>query len=141
GHPNIVTVYDSGFTKSGVPYLAMEYLARGSLFDQVKSAGPQRWEEVLGLGVRLAGALETAHRQGVLHRDIKPENVLMSNFGEPKLADFGIAHVVGGPESGSVQLSVLHAPPEVVEGKAATEASDVYALASTLFTLAWGRPP
>src|SRR5438874_2408136 len=96
-----------------------------------------------GLRVRLAGALESAHRMGVLHRDIKPENVLMSNFGEPKLADFGIAHVVGGPEtrSGPIELSVLHAPPEVVDGKAGTEASDVYALASTLFTLLRGQPP
>ena len=143
GHPNIVTVYDSGFTGAGVPYLAMEYLARGSLADQLSQSGPRRWQDVLALGVRLAGALETAHRMGVLHRDIKPENVLMSNFGEPKLADFGIAHVVGGPEtrSGSIELSVLHAPPEVVDGKTASNASDVYGLASTLFTLVHGRPP
>ena len=143
GHPNIVTVYDSGFTAAGVPYLAMEYMAKGSLADHLRQSGPRPWQDVLGLGVRLAGALESAHRMGVLHRDIKPENVLMSNFGEPKLADFGIAHVVGGPEtrSGPIELSVLHAPPEVVDGKAGTEASDVYGLASTLFTLTWGRPP
>src|SRR5438270_11774763 len=143
GHPNIVTVYDSGFTAAGVPYLAMEYMAKGSLADHLRQSGPRPWQDVVGLGIRLAGALETAHRMGVLHRDIKPENVLMSNFGEPKLADFGIAHVIGGPEtrSGPIGLSVPHASPEVIDGKAATEASDVYGLASTLFTLAWGQPP
>jgi hypothetical protein len=143
GHPNIVTVYDSGFTTAGVPYLAMEYLSRGSLADHLHREGPMDWHAVLGLGVKLAGGLESAHRLGVLHRDIKPENVLVSNFGEPKLADFGIAHVVGGPETRSarLELSVLHAPPEVVDGKPAAEASDVYALASTLFALVRGRPP
>src|SRR5438093_1167376 len=84
--------------------------------------GPTSWR---------AGALDTAHRLGGLHREIKPETVLMSNFGEPKLADFGIAHVVGGTSqtrSGPVALSVLHAPPEVFDGKPAGTASDVYSL-------------
>src|SRR5439155_16947327 len=96
----------------------------------------------LSLGVKLAGGLESAHRLGVLHRDIKPENVLLSNFGEPKLADFGIAQIVGGPEtrSAGLELSVLHAPPEIVDGKKASAESDIYSLASTLFTLILGRP-
>ena len=55
------------------------------------------WREVLDVGVKVAGAIETAHRAGVLHRDIKPENVLISGYDEPKLADFGIARLEGGP--------------------------------------------
>lgn len=143
GHPNIVTVYDSGLTAAGVPFLAMEHLSRGSLADLLRREGPVRWQQVVPWGVRLAGALESAHRFGVLHRDIKPENVLLSNFGEPKLADFGIASVVGGPETRSSQLalSILHAPPEVVDGQSAKEASDVYSLGSTLITLLLGQPP
>src|SRR5436305_4526293 len=81
GHPNIVTVYDSGLTANGVPYLAMEHLARGSLADELHRTGPLDWRQVLPWGIKLTGALESAHRLGVLHRDIKPENVLLSNFG------------------------------------------------------------
>jgi hypothetical protein len=142
-HPNIVTVYASGITDAGAPYLAMEYLPRGSLADRLEAEGPLGWQEVVPIGIKLAGALETAHRAGMLHRDIKPENVLMSNFGEPQLADFGIARFLAGPQTrtSGVELSVPHAPPEVLEGRQPTERSDVYSLGSTLFTLLWGASP
>ncbi len=143
GHPNIVTVYESGLTMAAVPFIAMEFLARGSLADLVDRAGMLTWKPVVQVGVKLASALESARRLGILHRDIKPENVLLSSFGEPKLADFGIAHILGGEgtwSSSGVQLSIAHAPPEIVDAQPATEASDVFSLASTLFTLASGRP-
>jgi len=68
----------------------MEYLGKGSLADQVGRDGALEWADVARVGVRLAGALETAHRASVLHRDIKPDNILLSDYREPKLADFGI---------------------------------------------------
>ncbi|HVE46860.1 MAG TPA: serine/threonine-protein kinase [Acidimicrobiales bacterium] len=141
-HPNIVTVYESGLTTTGSPYLTMEYLSRGTLADRLRTRGRVNWREVLRVGVKLSGALETAHEAGVLHRDIKPENVLLSAFDEPQLADFGIARVIGEFETQSAEtnLSVPHAPPEVIEGKRPSEGSDIYSLASTLFALIWGRP-
>src|SRR5947209_8542173 len=140
-HPNIVTVHDSGFTDNGEPYLVMEYLP-GSLADRVAARGPLPWPEALTMGVKLSGALETAHRLGVLHRDVKPENILLSEFGDPKLTDFGIAWVFGGHETASrqIELSVLHAAPEIVNGDSATERSDVYSLASSLYAVLAGHP-
>ncbi len=143
GHPNIVTVYEAGLTDTGVPYLAMEYLPNGSLADRVDREGPLPWAEVTHLGIRLAGALESAHQAGLLHRDVKPENVMMSPFGEPQLTDFGIARVLAAPETRTVNqaVSVAHAAPEVLNGEGFSRRSDIYALGSTLFTLLWGRPP
>lgn len=144
GHPNIVTVYESGLTATGVPYLAMEYLPNGTLSDLLSRKGPLSWEQVAHIGVRVAGAVESAHRNGVLHRDLKPENVLLSGFGEPQLSDFGIARVLTGPVTrtvGEQAFSVAHAAPEVLNGEPCSSRSDVYSLASTLFTLLWGRPP
>ncbi len=143
-HPNIVTVHEAGFTDEGRGFLVMEYLSGGSLADRLTRDGALPWQDVARIGVRLAGALETAHRAGVLHRDIKPDNVLLSDYGEPKLADFGIARLVGGTatRTGPVYASILYAAPEVLVGQASsTPASDVYALGGTLLTLLTGHPP
>jgi len=141
GHPNIVTVYGSGFLSDGRPYILMEFLPGGSLADRLE-VGPVAWSETVEIGIKVAGALERAHKGGVLHRDIKPENVLMSEFGEPKLGDFGIAKVADATvtRAGSVSASVAHAPPEILNGDPASEASDVYSLGSTLYTLLAGGP-
>jgi len=143
GHPNIVTVYRGGYTPAGQPYLVMEYLDRGSLADHLRSAGTVLWTDTLTVGVQLAGALETAHRAGVLHRDIKPGNILLSRLGSAKLCDFGIARLQGAFEtrSSTVTASLAHAPPEVVDGRRPDARSDVYSLASTLYELVTGRPP
>ncbi len=121
GHPNIVAVVDVGIPVEGTPYLIMPYLARGSLADTMAASGPQPWPEVVRIGVKLAGALESAHRLGILHRDVKPGNILVSDFGEPQLADFGLARVSGGFETTSrhITASVAHAAPEILEGRAA----------------------
>lgn len=141
-HPNIVAVYDSGRTDDGSMYLVMEYLPGGSLADLLRR-GPRPTTEALRVGVDLAGALETAHRAGVIHRDVKPENVLFSEFGVVKLVDFGIARMKSAYEtrSGSISATLSHAPPEVIAGAATTAASDVYSLASVLFTMLAGAPP
>lgn len=143
GHPNIVTVYESGLTDDGVPYLVMEYVPGGSLGDRLARERPLSWKDVTHIGIRLAGALESAHRAGILHRDVKPENVLLSYFGEPQLSDFGIARMVAGLDTQTVErtLTVAHAAPEVVNGEGVSAQSDVYSLASTLFAVLWGRPP
>ncbi|NMN98291.1 serine/threonine-protein kinase [Antrihabitans stalactiti] len=135
GHPHIVPVFQVGTTNRGHPYLVMPYHARGSLESQIRDSGPLGWRETLRLGVKLAGALEAAHRAGTVHRDVKPGNVLLTDYGEPQLTDFGIARIVGGFETGPDVLtgSPGFTAPEVVDGAAPTVASDVYGLGATLF--------
>ncbi|MEU7906468.1 protein kinase domain-containing protein [Actinoplanes sp. NPDC049118] len=141
GHPHIVTVHQAGHTEAGNPYILMSYEEGGSLAGRV---GAAPWPEVTAGGVAIAGALESAHRAGVLHRDVKPENILISRYGDLKLADFGLARPVrrGTPrEQRTVTASLLHTAPEVLRGEPASAASDVYALASTLVHWLSGEPP
>ncbi|MGW4774911.1 protein kinase domain-containing protein [Nocardia sp. NPDC004278] len=141
GHPNIVDMLEVGETSSGHPYLVMPYHARGSLDARVRRDGPLSLAEVLHLGVKIAGALETAHRAQVLHRDIKPGNILLTDYGEPALTDFGIAHITGGFETatGTVTGSPAFTAPEVLGGDAPSRASDVYGLGATLFCALTGH--
>lgn len=143
GHRNIVTVYGSGVTGEGDPYLLMDYLGGGSLGDRVATIGVLTPQQTVALGVLLCDALATAHEAEIVHRDVKPENILFSDSGEPFLADFGIARMASAFEtkSGSISATVPYAPPEVIGGQPATPASDVYSLAAVLhFSLA-GRSP
>lgn len=141
-HPHVVPVYDAGVTDLGLPYLAMEFVEAGSLADRLEAQGPLAPQAVATIGVELAGALASAHAEGLLHRDVKPDNVLIGRFDEPKLADFGIAAIEGGTvtASGLLTATIAHAAPEVLEGKRATAQSDVYSLGSTLFELLAGHP-
>jgi DNA-binding NarL/FixJ family response regulator len=141
GHPNIVNVFQVGTTESGRPYIVMQYHPRDSLRARIENAGPLRWEETVHLGVKMAGALETAHRLGMLHRDVKPANILLTEYGEPQLTDFGIARITGGFETatGLVLGSPAFTAPEVLEGQTPTPACDIYSLASTLFCALTGH--
>jgi serine/threonine protein kinase len=141
GHPAIVTVHQSGFNAAGRPYLVMELMSGGSLAERLTDSGRMPWQEALAIGAQIADGLETAHAAGLLHRDVKPENLLISQFGEVKLADFGIASLTEGSMSAThtVTATVAHAAPEVLEGQRPSAASDVYSLGSTLFALISGR--
>ena len=146
-HPNIVTVYDAGTTAGHRPWLAMEYCSGGSLAHKVARTGPLPVTEVISIGARLCDALAAAHGAGILHRDVKPANVLLTSYGEPALADFGIASVridddpalAMATETGA--YTVVHAAPEILGGKAGTAAADIYSLGSTLYTLLAGQAP
>ncbi len=141
-HMNIVSVYDSGFTADGDPYLVMELCSRGSLAAQIRASGPLTIEEVVRLGTRMSSALAFAHKRQMVHRDVKPENVLISDSGEPVLSDFGIASVIGAEavttEGG---LSPHHVAPELLRGAPATASTDIYSLGSTLFNALLGHAP
>jgi len=141
-HPNIVSLYAAGISEFERPYMIMDYLPGGSLGDRI-ATNPLGWQEAVEIGVKVSGALATAHAAGVLHRDVKPENILLSAYGEPQLADFGVARLQGGTRTatGTITGSLAHAAPEVLSGVSATEASDVWSLASTVATLILGRPP
>lgn len=142
-HPNIVTVYDAGTTLGHRPWLAMEYCSGGSLANKVATQGPLPVADVISIGARLCSALQAAHEAGILHRDVKPQNVLLTSYEEPALADFGIASVVIEDDTvtETAAYTVVHAAPEILEGKVATPAADLYSLGSTLYTLLAGQAP
>ncbi|MFE0149341.1 protein kinase [Nonomuraea sp. NPDC059007] len=142
GHPNVVTVFDTGTTRSGKPYIAMDFFENGSLRDRIRNNGPLPLQEVLRSGVKLAGALAAVHEAGVLHGDIKPQNILISRYGEPAIADFGVARVIDTAEvsASTHAFTPLHAAPEVLSGHQHTAATDIYSLGSTLYHLLAGQP-
>src|SRR6185312_10805205 len=141
GHPNVVDVLQVGVTHSGRPYIVMPFQSLDSLAVRVRREGPIPWEEATRMGVRLAGALECAHRVGTLHRDIKPANILLSDYGEAQLTDFGIARIEGGFETatGAFTGSLSYSSPEVLNGRPPTRQSDIYGLAAALFSIIAGR--
>jgi N-acetylneuraminic acid mutarotase len=140
GHPNIVNILRVGVTASGKPYIVMPYHSADSLAVRLRREGPVPWPEALRIGVKVCGALETAHKSGTLHRDIKPANILVNDYGEPQLSDFGIAHIEGGYETatGFFSGTIDYTAPEVMTGNPATVASDLYSLGATLYALIAG---
>jgi serine/threonine-protein kinase PknK len=140
GHPNIVHILQVGVTASNRPYIVMPYYAADSLALRLRRTGPIQWPEALRIGVKLCGALETAHRAGTLHRDIKPGNVLVNDYRDPQLSDFGIAHIAGGYETatGFFTGTIAYTAPEVLGGNPPTVAADVYSLGATLYALIAG---
>ncbi|WP_040772965.1 serine/threonine-protein kinase [Nocardia pneumoniae] len=141
GHPNIVDILQVDVTATGMPLIVMPYCTRGSLERLIRDHGPLTWADSLRAGVKLAGAIESAHRAHILHRDVKPANVLLSGYGEPQLTDFGIARIPGGFRTSSSMItgSPAFTAPEVLKGDEPTVRSDIYGLGSTLFALLTGH--
>ncbi|KRC58463.1 serine/threonine protein kinase [Agromyces sp. Root81] len=140
-HPSILTVYQASVAADGRPYLVMEYCSAS--LGQRYRAVQLPIAEVLSVGVRIASAVETAHRQGVLHRDIKPSNILTTAYGHPVLSDFGIAATLGEAETGdAVGLSIPWSAPEVLHDEiSGSVASEVWSLGATVYSLLAGRSP
>ncbi len=142
-HEGIVTIYSSGFTEKGEPYLVMPLLPI-SLQDQLDRAGRTPWPEAAELMATVARTVHVAHEEGVIHRDLKPANILLSRGGAPLVADFGIATLTGrtiAAQSTAMTFTPSYSPPEVLEGAAPSKAADIYALGATLFALIAGAPP
>ncbi|TFD66599.1 serine/threonine-protein kinase [Cryobacterium gelidum] len=140
-HPSILTVYDASISADGRPYLVMEYCP-GSYSSRGR-AEPLPVATVLNVAVRIAGALETAHRSQVLHRDIKPSNILTTTFGGPVLGDFGIAASLAGNAQGELfAMSLPWSAPEVVDERTTgTVATEVWSFGATLYSLLADRAP
>jgi hypothetical protein len=142
-HPNVVTVFRVGEVE-GHAYIVSEYVVGQSLAELPR---PVPWRRVLSLGLGLARGLAAAHRHGVLHRDIKPSNALVTEQGEVKLLDFGLAERLdrdtGALPSGTRVFAgtLRYMAPELLSGAAATPQSDIYALGLVLHELCTGRQP
>jgi hypothetical protein len=146
-HPSAVTVYDV-VEEDGAPYLVMELVEARTLSEVVRSDGPLSPQATAHVGLALIGALEAAHRQGIVHRDVKPGNVLLAEgsgrFQRVVLTDFGIASSAGDPSITSTGLllgSPSYIAPERARGQAPAPASDLWSLGATLFTAVEGKPP
>ncbi|HUB82000.1 MAG TPA: serine/threonine-protein kinase [Bryobacteraceae bacterium] len=145
-HPNIARLLDGGRSPRGEPYLVMEYVDGVRLdryCDQHRLSIPQR----LQLMIKVCAAVNAAHQYLIVHRDLKPGNILVTEGGEPKLLDFGIAKMIdaeaGGERTATVNqfLTPTYASPEVLRGEPATVASDVYSLGVLLYELLAGCRP
>ncbi len=140
GHPHIVSIIDAG-VRDAQPWIAMDLCPRGSLAARTT---PLSASEAVTTLRAIASALATAHAHGVQHCDVKPANILVTDYEQPALADFGIARLlVGTPSSPASALSgytLDHAAPEVIDGRSGAPA-DVYSLGTTIWQLLVGRPP
>jgi serine/threonine-protein kinase len=165
-HPNVPAVHTIGVDAQGTPFFTMTFV-RGRSLGQLLAlrASDASVREALSatrlirVFLQVASAVAYAHERGVLHRDLKPDNVMIGDFGEVRVMDWGIAKVIGAPEAddgaevvvhgadveteaGAMLGTVLYAAPEQLEGRTDIDArADVYALGALLYTMLAGRPP
>lgn len=140
-HPSILSVYGASRAADGRPYLVMEHCpgSYSTVYrDYVLSVG-----EVLDVGVRVAGALESVHRAGLLHRDVKPSNILRTVTGSPVLSDFGVATArFFSVEDDRIAMSIPWSPPEIIsEDVIGSVTADIWSLGATVYSLLAGRSP
>jgi eukaryotic-like serine/threonine-protein kinase len=148
-HPCVVSVFDQGRDRSenhaGRPYIVMEYVEGQTLRDVLNREAPVEPARCLDMMEPVLAALAAAHDAGLVHRDVKPENVLISDRGQIKVADFGLAKAVSSQTSTATQGlligTVSYLPPELVVSGKADARSDVYSAGVVLFELLTGRKP
>ena len=145
-HGNIVQIHEVACI-DGVHFLAEEYVAGPTLKTWLAVRGPLDPRQAVAVLGQVGSALARAAEHGVVHRDIKPENLLVTPSGDVKVADFGLARVLAGPEGmeltqeGMTLGTPLYMSPEQAEGRAVDTRSDLYSLGATVYHLLAGGPP
>jgi eukaryotic-like serine/threonine-protein kinase len=144
-HPNIVPVYEYGVYESH-HFIAMEYIDGCSLESIIVRQKKLPRHAVAAIALSVAAALEYSHGRNVIHRDVKPGNILLSREGSVKVTDFGFSRIVNSLRARLTMVNrVVGTPlfmaPEMIVGKQATFASDIFSLGTVLYILVCGRPP
>ena len=134
-HPNIVQIFDVGDDPGVGPYLVFEYVPGHTLKDELRKGGPLERERLLEVAQQVGDALATAHVAGVIHRDLKPENLLITENGQVKLADFGIARVPNADltKEGQFLGTPCYAAPETLRAGEYSEQSDLFSFGAVIY--------
>jgi hypothetical protein len=144
-HVNLVTLYDVGYEKERVSYLAMELVDGPSLLDVIKSRRPEPLPlaQAIDIAMQILRGLAYAHGRGIVHRDIKPANVLLTSEGQAKIADFGIARPDDSSmtATGTLVGTPNYMSPEQVQGHTTTQRSDLFSFGAVLYEMLTGRKP
>jgi beta-lactam-binding protein with PASTA domain len=143
-HPNIVSIFDLGASEDGTYYIAMEYLPGGTLKDRIMRKGALPARTAAAVALQIAEALQAAHERGVIHRDIKPHNILITESGDVKVTDFGIARAASSStmtRTGSILGTAHYISPEQAMGEHVGPSSDLYSLGVVLYEMLTGELP
>lgn len=141
-HPNIVNIYDWG-AEDSTYYIVMEYLVGRNLKKIIQDQAPLDERVIIDIGRQVAAALSYAHRHNLVHRDIKPHNIIITDDGEVKVTDFGIARstTTTMTQTGSILGTAHYLSPEQAQGGEVSNASDLYSLGVVLYEMATGKVP
>src|ERR687884_2322304 len=143
-HSNIISIYDRGASEDGTYYIAMEYLPGGTLKDRILKRGALRAHTAAAVALQIAEALRAAHERDVIHRDIKPHNILVTEMGDVKVTDFGIARAAASStmtRTGHILGTAHYISPEQAMGEHVGPASDLYSLGVVLYEMLTGELP
>ena len=141
-HPNICTVYEFDQAED-TSFISMAYVEGQSLRKKIES-GPLELEEALGIATQVAEGLQEAHKKGVVHRDIKSANIMVTDNGQAKIMDFGLARVTGGTlvtQEGMTMGTVTYMSPEQAQGKKVDHRTDIWSLGVVLYEMLTGQLP
>jgi predicted Ser/Thr protein kinase len=143
-HPNVIPIYDADEV-DGVLYLAMRYVSGPSLQEMIRERGSLPPAATLRIAEQIGGALDAAHRAGLVHRDVKPANILVADPGEHAyLCDFGLAKLTSSKaatQTGSFLGTVDYCAPEQIQGRPLDGRADIYSLGCVLFHCLTGDAP
>ena len=137
-HPNILAIYDTGLYREFC-YIIMEYLEGATLKPHCQPDNLLPLDQCAEIVFKICQALDYAHQKGVIHRDIKPSNIMLDDRGEPKLMDFGIAHISEAPSAKGIWGTPSYMSPEQLREETTTQQSDIFSLGCVLYELLSGQ--